>query len=120
MEPLSGRAEHISARTAAVISINTTVIMYEDLNDNEMLGGSTDIDFTISLRGPQPAVQGRRRFCCSNFNTRVILYGLKGKPDASDEIQRNEISCKALDEMPVAMQLLVQGSIRTRAICKIS
>jgi hypothetical protein len=31
MEPLSGSAEHISARIAAVITINTMVIMYEDL-----------------------------------------------------------------------------------------
>jgi hypothetical protein len=72
MEPLSGRAEQISARTAAVISINTTVIMYEDLNDNEMLGSFTGVDFTILLRGPQPTVLGRRRICCSKFNTYVI------------------------------------------------
>jgi hypothetical protein len=60
MEPLSGRAEQISAKTAAVISINTTVIMYEDLSDNEMLDSAISIDFTISLRGPQLAVLGRR------------------------------------------------------------
>jgi hypothetical protein len=31
MEPLSGKAEQISARTAAVISMGIAVIMYEDL-----------------------------------------------------------------------------------------
>lgn len=33
MDPLNGNAEHISARTAAVIHIKTIVIMYEDLNN---------------------------------------------------------------------------------------
>jgi len=41
---------------------------------------------------------------------------LKDIPDASDEVQRNEISREALDEMPVAMQLLVQGNVKTRVI----
>jgi hypothetical protein len=45
---------------------------------------------------------------------------LKGIPDASDEVRRNKISCEALDEMPVAMQLLVQRNIRTRTIYKTS
>jgi hypothetical protein len=36
-------------------------------------------------------------------------------PDASNEVHRYETSCKALNEMPATVQLLLQR-IRTRAI----
>jgi hypothetical protein len=66
MEPLSGKAEQISARIAAVISMGIAVIMNEDLivqDDglDEMLNyfDEIEMDFTTSLRGHQLVVLGR-------------------------------------------------------------
>ena len=33
MEPLRGKAEHISAKTAAVINMNTMLMIYDDLEE---------------------------------------------------------------------------------------
>ena len=63
-------------------------------------------DFTISLPGLLPAILGRGQ---------IYSYGSIGgssnvfesKPDATDEIQSDETSGKALNEMPAAVQLLL-------------
>ena len=60
MEPLNCNAEHTSARTAAVISINTTVIKYDDLKTMKFwLALYTADTLTISLRVLQRAILGR-------------------------------------------------------------
>jgi hypothetical protein len=60
IEPLNGNAEHTSARTAAVISINTTVIKYDDLKTMKFwLALYTTDTLTISLRVLQRAILGR-------------------------------------------------------------
>jgi hypothetical protein len=59
MEPLSGNAEHISARTAAVISTKTIVIRYEDLKDDEMLDSFYRHQFYHIAAGP-PAIKPRK------------------------------------------------------------
>jgi hypothetical protein len=59
IEPLNGNAEHTSARTAAVISINTTVIKYDDLENDEILVRFVCDTLTILLRVPQRAILRR-------------------------------------------------------------
>jgi hypothetical protein len=74
MEPLSGNAEHISARTAAVISTNTIVIRYEDLKDGEMLDSFSDINFTISLPGHQRSIPERRKIYSNSALIHDLLH----------------------------------------------
>ena len=62
MEPLSGKAEQISARIAAVISMGIAVIMNEDLvvqDDGLDYFDEIEMDFTTSPRGHQLVVLGR-------------------------------------------------------------
>jgi len=47
--------------------MNTTVITYEDLKDDEMVDLFTGADFTISLLGHQPAILGRRKIYSDNL-----------------------------------------------------
>jgi hypothetical protein len=59
MEPLRGRAEHISARTAAVIIMKKIVIKNDDLECGEKQDQKGKRSATILLQVPQREVQGR-------------------------------------------------------------
>lgn len=52
IEPLNGNAEHTSARTAAVISINTTVIKYDDhiAAGPPASNPKKNVDLTLSMK----------------------------------------------------------------------
>jgi hypothetical protein len=71
MDPLRGRAEQISAKTAAVMTMKTMVIMYDDLKHHQM-GAQA---YVIAISSPnscrtsckEPKKEGGPR---ANFNTR--------------------------------------------------
>lgn len=85
MEPLNGNAEHTSARTAVVISINTTVIKYDNLKNNEILISFVCNTLTISLRGPQWVILRRMQICFDNL-ANALLRVIYNVPDTFNEI----------------------------------
>lgn len=114
MDPLRGRAEHISARTAAVIHMNTRVIRYEDL---KCISGTPEFPSVAGIHqtaaGP-PASNPRKKpalfAISSSFSSCQVLSWLH-IPNTADEIHRDEARGKTFDKVPATMELLQQVSV---------
>ena len=111
MDPLRGRAEQISAKTAAVINMNTMEMIYEDL---DCISGNTRIhegalDFYQTAAGP-PASKPKKKpalFAAlfPNSDAHRVLSWLR-VPNPADKVHCNETRGEAFDEVPATVELL--------------
>lgn len=110
MDPLRGRAEQISARTAAVIHMNTTEIKNEDL---KCISGTIEPPKVAGIHqtaaGP-PASKPRKKLALftmllANSDSCRILSWLN-VPNAADKVHRDETCGKIFNEVPATMELL--------------
>ena len=110
MDPLRGRAEQISARTAAVIHMNTKVMMYEDLKCvNGTLESEVPLEFTKRLPDRLRVNRGRSQPCLwcyrpSPASCRALSWA--HIPNTADEVHCDETRGETFNEVPAPMELL--------------
>jgi hypothetical protein len=115
MDPLRGNAEQTSASTAAVMSMNTMVMRYDDLREKSAVVEPIRQDTDHIAAGP-PARRPKKKKDLGRRQKKK-RHRRYHQPDTADKIERRETGREIFYEVPATMELLqnaLSGTLRIR------